>query len=86
MCIITVHQYSHNAHLLRCPFSLLVHSSQVKTSSEEVRSKLTEDNASCKVYLPVNFMYGVIIFKGFKYSFSNKLYNIALKQSHTGCK
>ena len=41
--------------------SLLVHSSQVKTSSEEVKSKLTEDNANCKVYLPVNFMHGVII-------------------------
>ena len=56
VCIIAI---CLNAHLLCCPFSLLVHSSQVKTSTEEAKSKLTEDDASCKVYLPVKFMYDV---------------------------
>ena len=49
---------------------LLDHSSQVKTSAEEVKSKLfTEDNANCKVYPHVKFIYYADLFKGFKYTY-----------------
>ena len=59
--IIAIHQYSLYTHLLCFTFSLLVHSSQVETSAEEVKSKLfPEDNANCKVYTPVKYCFILI--------------------------